>query len=75
METGGRTLATVRLYLAAIPLANRLGGHEDPTKRPLAKATVKRLAREYGKPRHQARGLTAEALAAVKATPRIQRVH
>ena len=35
---------------------------------------MKRLAREYGKPRKQAKGLTSEALAAVKATARIQRV-
>ena len=75
METEGRTLATVRLHLAAIAAAHRLGRHEDPTRRPLVKATVKRLAREYGKPRNQARGLTSEALAAVKATARIQRVH
>ena len=74
VEAEGKTLATVRLYLAAIAAAHRLGGHEDPTTRPLVKATMKRLAREHGKPRKQARGLTKEALAAVKATARIQRV-
>ena len=74
METEGKTLSTARLYLAAIAAAHRLGGHEDPTSRPLVKATLKRLAREYGKPRKQAKGLTSEALAAVKATARIQRV-
>ena len=74
METEGRALASVRLRLAAIAAAHRLGGHEDPTTRPLVKATMKRLAREYGKPRKQAKGLTSEALAAVKATARIQRV-
>ncbi len=74
VETEGRTMATVRLRLAAIAAAHRLGGHEDPTLRPLVKATLKRLAREHGKPRKQARGLTKEALAAVKATARIQRI-
>ena len=74
METEGRALASVRLRLAAIAAAHRLGGHEDPTTRPLVKATMKRLAREYGKPRKQAKWLTSEALAAVKATARIQRV-
>ena len=74
VETENRTLATARLRLAAIAAAHRLGGHEDPTTRPLVKATMKRLAREYGKPRKQAKGLTSEALAAVKATSRIQRV-
>ena len=71
----GKTLATARLYLAAIAAAHRLGGHEDPTSSPLVKATLKRLARDHGKPRKQARGLTSEALAAVKATARIQRVN
>ena len=71
----GKTLATARLRLAAIAAAHRLGGHPDPTARPLVKATMKRLGREYGKPRKQANGLTNERLAAVKATARIQRVH
>ena len=35
---------------------------------------MKRLGREYGKPRKQANGLTNERLAAVKATARIQRI-
>ena len=68
-------MATARLRLAAVAAAHRLGGHPDPTARPLVKATFKRLAREYGKPRKQARGLTSDALAAVKATAGIQRVH
>jgi hypothetical protein len=36
---------------------------------------MKRLAREHGKPSKQAKGLTRDALAAVKATAQIQRVH
>ena len=75
METEGKTLATARMRLAAIAVAHRLGGHPDPTSRPLVKAAMKRLGREYGKPRKQANGLTNERLAAVKATARIQRVH
>ena len=74
VETEGLTLTTVRLRLAAIAAAHRLGGYEDPASRPLVKATMKRLAREHGKPRKQAKGLMKEALAAVKATARIQRV-
>ena len=46
MGTEGRTLATARM---------RLGGHGDPTTRPLVKATMKRLVREYEKPRKQAK--------------------
>ena len=71
----GKAMATARLRLAAIAAAHRLGKHPDPITSPLVKATFKRLAREHGKPRKQAKGLTAEALAAVKATARIQRSH
>ena len=39
------------------------------------KATLKRLVREHGRRREQARDLTRDALAAVRATARIQRVH
>ena len=39
------------------PLAHRLGRHADSTTRSLVKATMKRLASEYGKPRKQAKGL------------------
>ena len=75
VETRGKALTTAGNRLAAIAAAHRLGKHPDPVKDPLVKATLKRLAREYGKPRKQANGLTSEALAAVKATARIQRVH
>lgn len=68
VETEGKTLATAHFRLAAIAATHRLGGHPDPTSRPLVKATLKRLAREYGKPRKQAKGLTSDPLAAVKAS-------
>ena len=74
METEGKSLATARLRLAAIAAAHRLRGHTDPTSLPLVKATLKRLARDHSTARRQARGLTAEALAAIKATARIQRL-
>ena len=64
MEARGRALATARSRLAAVSAAHRLAGHPDPASRPLVKATLKRLGREHGKPRKQARGLTAEAQAA-----------
>ena len=73
METRGKALTTARNRLAAIAAAHRLGKHPDPVNDPLVKATLKRLGREYGKPRKQANSLTSEALAAVKATARIQR--
>ena len=74
METEGKSLATARLRLAAIAAAHRLRGHTDPTSLPLVKATLKRLARDHSTARRQARGLTAEALAAIRATARIQRL-
>ena len=75
VEAQGKAIATARNRLAAIAAAHRLGKHPDPVKDPLVKATLKRLAREYGKPRKQAKGLTSDVLAAVKATSRIQRAH
>ena len=75
VEARGRALATARRRLAAVSAAHRLASHPDPASRPLVKATLKRLGREHGKPRKQARGLTAEALAAVRTSARTQRVH
>ena len=68
VEQQGRTLATARPRLAAIAAAHPLGEHLDPTSDPLVKATLKRLAKEHGKPCRQAKGLTSEGLATVKAT-------
>ena len=55
VETEGKMKAAPRTRLAAIVTAHRLAKHQDPTSRPLVKATLKRLAREYGKPRKQAK--------------------
>ena len=52
---------------------------EPETAWSLVKAALKRLAKDYGRPRKQARRLTtvavAVALASAKATVRIQSVH
>ena len=50
------------MRLAPTGAAHRLDGHEAPTPRLLVRATMERLAGEYGKPRKQAKGLTNEAL-------------
>ena len=58
VEAEGKTMVTARNRLAAVAAAHRLAGHEDPTSRPLVKATLKRLARENagaGKPRPRTR--------------------
>ena len=52
----------VGMRLVPTGAAHRLDGHEAPTTRLLVKATMERLAGEYGKPRKQAKGLTNEAL-------------
>ena len=70
-----KSLATARSRLAAIAAAHCISQQADPSKSPVVKAPLKRLAMEYGKSRKQASGLTSEALAAVKATARIQRDH
>ena len=75
VETEGQSLPTARTRLAAIAAAHRLGRHPDPGADPLVEATLKRLAREYVRLRRHAKGLTAVALAAIRATARIQRVH
>ncbi len=59
------SVATVRLHKAA--------GHPDPTDNEPVRQIMKGIARAHGKPQKQARPLTAEALAAVKATAGIKR--
>ena len=66
VETQGKSLAAA---------AHRLDGYPDPTSLPLVKATLRLLAREHGKGCRQAKGLAFEALAAMKAKARIQRIH
>ena len=53
-------MATARPRQAAIVAAHRLGGDPDPTMRPVVKATMKRLASEYGRPKNPAGGLTSD---------------
>ena len=48
-------MTTARTRLAAIAAAHSLDLHPDPTSRPLVKATLKRLAKERGRPRNRLR--------------------
>ena len=59
------SVATVRLHKAA--------GHDDPTDNEGVRRIMQGIARAHGKGQKQARPLTAEALAAVKATARGRR--
>ena len=58
----GKIKAAPRRRWAAIVTAHRLSKHQGPTSRPLVKATLKRLTREYWKPSKQAKAFTSETL-------------
>ena len=61
-------MATIRLDRSAIANAHRQAGLEDPTRDEGVRMTLAGLARQDPRPQAQARGLTAGALAAVRAT-------
>ena len=67
------SVATVRLHRAALAAVHKAAGHPDPTDNEPVRQILKGIARAHGKPQKQARPLTAEALAAVKATAGIKR--
>ena len=67
------SVATVRLHKAAIAAIHKVAGHADPTDNEGIRQILKSIARAHGKPQRQARPLTAEALAAVKATAGLKR--
>ena len=64
----GRSVATLRLQKAALAKVHRSAGHQDPTDNEGVKRVMAGIARANGRPQRQAKPLTAEALAAVKAT-------
>ena len=67
------SVATVRLHKAALAAVHKAAGHPDPTDNEPVRQIMKGIARAHGKPQKQAKPLTAEALAAVKATARGRR--
>ena len=67
------SVATVRLHRAAIAAAHRRAGHTDPTENEGIKLIMQGIARSHGRRQKQARPLTAEAMAAVRATARLPR--
>ena len=62
------SVATVRLHKAALAAVHRAAGHDDPTDNEGVRRVMKGIARAHGRSQKQARPLTGEALAAVKAT-------
>ena len=67
------SVATVWLHQAALAAIHKAHGHADPTDNEAVRQIMKGIARAHGKPQKQAKPLTAEALAAVKATAKSRR--
>ena len=67
------SVATVRLHRAAIAAVHKANGHPDPTDNEGVRRVLKGIARAHGRAAKQAKPLTAEALAAVKATAQTRR--
>ena len=67
------SVATIRLHKVAIAAIHRSTGHEDPTLHEGVKRVMGGIARSKGRAQRQAKPLTAEDLAAVKATAKSRR--
>ena len=67
------SVATVRLHRAALAALHKASGHPDPTDNEGVRRVLQGIARVHGRPQRQARPLTAEALAAVRATAKGRR--
>ena len=67
------SVAIVRLHKAALAAIHKAAGHPDPTDNEGVRRIMQGIARAHGKGQKQARPLTAEALAAVKATAKGRR--
>ena len=72
-EERRRTVATIRLHKAALAAIHKAAGHPDPANNEGVRRIMQGIARAHGKAQRQAKPLTAEALAAVKATARRRR--
>ena len=67
------SVATIRLHKAALAAIHKASGHEDPTDNEGVRRIMQGIARAHGEAQRQAKPLTAEALAVVKATARSRR--
>ena len=62
------SVATVRLHRAALAAIHKAIGHKDPTENEGVRRLMQGISRAHGRAQRQAKPLTAEELAAVKAT-------
>ena len=67
-EERSLSVATIRLHKAALAAVHKTHGHDDPTDHEGVSRIMKGIARTHGRSQRQAKPLTAEALAAVRAT-------
>ena len=67
------SVATIRLHKGALAAIHKAAGHPDPADNEGVRRIMQGIARAHGKAQRQAKPLTAEALAAVKATARRRR--
>ena len=72
-EDRGLSVATIRLHKAALAAVHKAAGHDDPTDHEGVRKVMKGIARTHGRAQKQAKPLTAEALAAVRATASTRR--
>ena len=72
-EDRGLSVATIRLHKAALAAAHKTQGHDDPTDHEGVRRIMKGIARSHGRAQKQAKPLTGEALAAVRATAHTRR--
>ena len=75
LAEAGKSVATLRLTKSALAAVHRSTGHQDPTDNEGVKKVMAGIARANGRPQRQAKPLTENALAAVKATAGIPRRH
>ena len=72
-EDRGLSVATIRLHKAALAAVHKTHGHDDPTDHEGVQRVMKGIARTHCRAQKQAKPLTAEALAAVRATASTRR--
>ena len=72
-EDRGLSVATIRLHKAALAAVHKTHGHDDPTDHEGVRRIMKGIARTHGRAQKQAKPLTAEVLAAVRATANARR--
>ena len=72
-EERSLSVATIRLHKAALAAVHKTHGHDNPTDHEGVSRIMKGIARTHGRSQRQAKPLTAEALAAVRATASTRR--